>query len=658
MTLPVRRFTESCDGYQWQILSIVCGLMVCLSGCSDGGKTINTEAETATATAQEELERCEKKLAAALQRLTPDSMATVTRKESVVNALNSWLTTCASEESRELKLSEANGSMLSATAQRFVTAARYTENDTTYIRDCLLLRSLSEAIWKQADAASTDVTAAEVDRIVRLFNTVVRTISLMPADEERVPVGIYEVLLTGRGTVDDRIWIFAEALRQRQIDAFIIRPSAPPSADDDKSLLQTANVLVAVTVEPTVLLFDPLTGTAVPKSGDKTPLVTEPAGLEDLKAIDRWHNCAVEIVAQPACFSPRMLLLQEHLPAEEAATLYEELKGGTSEIQPIVERITAAGKGVWAEENVGIWTFPESQAVAAGALTEEQSAAYIALLRPYDAPFERDPLKSSELLEEIDVNEEQLTDEEKMQRRMQLLEKRLEKINESSEEHFGRASKRLLKTRLQQVMGATGIGMIQQLQQIRIASMQEVVEVELPVGDNKAAVIPFMLPENIRRVHRSATGDALFWTSLCQAARGDHGASVTTFRNYRRQYPNDRWNYASMINEAIALIMIGDSATAQTVLDAADQEDNPERRRTQWLLSRLQGDTSTSDPAPATATTSTNDNQSTTGEATSAGESAPKSPVAEPADEKQSAAAEDPAGSDNPEPDKPSDDNP
>ena len=584
-------------------LSVICGavnyahragrvaalaILLCFfTGCTSDNNPVDSSSTAETSTAQEELERCEKKLAAALQRLSPEAMSTTNRKDSVVNALNSWLTSCGSNESSGMKVSDANASMLSATAQRFATAARYTENDTTYVRDCLMLRSMSESIWKQADSATPGAIASDRDRVVRLFADVVRNVGLMNKDEQRVPVGLYEVLLTGRGTVDDRIWVFAEALRQRQIDAFVIRPSSEVANDATGGLLETVNMLVAVAVEPGVFLFDPISGTPVPRAGDSSILVSEPAGLSDLKSFERWTSPRVELVAQPAAFSPRMLLLQEHLPAEESAVLYEELKGGSSEIQPLVERVVSSGNGAWSQEDISIWSYPETRAVAAGALSEEQSAAYVALLRPYDAPFERDPLKSSDLFDEIDVNQEQLTEEEKMARRMQLLEERWKRINESSEELFGRASKRLLKTRLEQIMGAVDVSMIQQLQQIRIASMQVTVEVEVPVGDNKAAVMPFRLPDSILRVHRNATGDSLYWTSLCQVARGDHGASVTTFRNYRRQYPDDRWKYGSMINEAIALIQIGDNATARAVLSEADTEDNPERIRTQWLLSRL-----------------------------------------------------------------------
>ncbi|MCA9037086.1 MAG: hypothetical protein KDA91_18245 [Planctomycetaceae bacterium] len=563
--------------------------VLCLGGCSSGSKPEISSVEAEATSAQEERSRCEKKLAGALSRLSPDAMATTTRREPVVNALNSWLTECVDEDTRSsTELSEANAAMVSASAKRFATGARFSENDTLYIRDCLMLRALTEAVWKQADSQANNGIATDTERVVLLFDEVVRNVGLMPESEQRIPVGLYEVLLTGRGTMNDRISIFAEALRQRQLDAFILRPAEPAEAEDAGNRLQSANALIGVAVNSELLLFDPAVGSAVPKPGDDQPIVTEPAGMNELVASERWKNPAVQIVAHPAAFASRMLTLQEKLPAEDAAILYEELRGGGSEIQPLVDRIVAVGNGLWSAENVSVWNVPEERTVAAAALSETELAEYRTLLRPYDTPFERDPLKSSELLGKLEIEDDpQLSEAENIQRRMMALAERFQQIEESSEKMFGRASKRLLKTRLEQIMGSSDVTMIQQLQQIRIASMQETVEVSIDMGNKKAAVREYYLPPNILAVHRSATSDALYWTSLCQVTRGDHGASVTTFRNYRRQYPEGKWKFHSLVNEALGLIMIGDTTTAVEVLIQANTDENPEQLRTQWLLSRL-----------------------------------------------------------------------
>jgi len=141
--------------------------------------------------------------------------------------------------------------------------------------------------------------------------------------------------------------------------------------------------------------------------------------------------------------------------------------------------------------------------------------------------------------------------------------------------------------------------MIQDLQQIRIASLQEKIELEIPIDEKKAMVVPFKLPETILNVQRSAVGDTLYWTSMSQMSRNDMGAAVATLRNYRRQYPDEKMFYPAMTIEAEALLQLGDAKTAAAVLKEADVEQNPERLRVQWMLARLNSNAS----APASATT-------------------------------------------------------
>jgi hypothetical protein len=567
---------------------LIFGGLLTSSGCDQGSPKAEVKpAETSQAAADAQKDRCRQRLSSAVQKLKPDSMALQTRRESVVNSLNSWLTSCVADAGKASQLSSVNAAMLSPAAQRFATSARFTENDTVYIRDCLLLRSLVESIWKQADAAAKGGVASDPDRIVLLFSEIMRMVSLMNDTEERVPVGIYEVLLTGRGRLEDRTWIFAEALRQRQIDAFLLQTDAAADESNPNDILNTAGQLVGVIADSRVLLFDPARGTAVPLAGDNSLLVTSPAGIGELSAHARWKSPGIRLIAHPASFSPRMLVLQEQLPADNAATLYEELAGGGSEIRPLQERIAEAGTGLWTTDTMAIWDYPEKATSSAAGLDETQQQAYALLLKPYDAPFERDPLKSEELFENPGVTDEQLSEAERDYKRREMLMERLRKIEESSEELFGKASKRLLSVRVEQIMGTADVGMIQQLQQIRIASMQDYVEVNVPLPDKKEAVIPYQLPEAIRQVHRNATGDSLFWTSQCQVARGDLGASVNTFRNYRRQYPTEKWVTSSFLQEALSLIRMGNASAARVPLTEADQENNPELLQVRWLLSRL-----------------------------------------------------------------------
>lgn len=568
-----RRFSVACSLFGALLASG-------LTGCGEAPAPVKVEDSTPQQVNSADESR--RKLSSAIQRIRPETMATQTRREMVVNSLNSWLATNAQGDVENIRISEQNSAELSPAALRTATAVRYTENDIVYIRDCLLMKKLTESIWKQADSNSTSGQASEQERVVALFRHLMRNMSLLPADSTRIPVGLYEAMLTGIGSVDDRIWAFAEALRQRSLDSIVLQAATPgdPASSD---IAMAADVLVGVVVEDRLLLFDPLRGTAVPKSEDSGAIITAPAGLDAIATLDRWKNASALVVCHPSAFAPRMLILQQRLEATDSANLYEELVGGTSEIRPLKERLCAVVGSLWKPEALKVWSVPEQRIAAAAALSEEQKQAYTLLMRPFDSPFERETLNVGNLLADPNINEAELTLEKKMEAKMLALEKLLER----SDDLFGKPSRRLLTTRVQQIMGSFDIEMIQDLQGIRIACMQEKIELEIPIDDKKAAVVPFVLPKTILDVQRSAVGDTLYWTSMSQISRSDMGAAVATLRSYRRQYPDEKSFFASLINEAEALITLGDLKSAATALKEADVEKSPERVRAHWLLTRL-----------------------------------------------------------------------
>jgi TolA-binding protein len=128
--------------------------------------------------------------------------------------------------------------------------------------------------------------------------------------------------------------------------------------------------------------------------------------------------------------------------------------------------------------------------------------------------------------------------------------------------------------------------MIQELQQIRIASLQESIDINFSDGAQMLTRrIP--LPDSILSVQRAAVSDALYWTALTQLSMNDYGTAVQTLRNYRRQYPNSSLQFASQLNEAEALAELGNLASAAEVLAGANIPENPEQVRAAWLHSML-----------------------------------------------------------------------
>jgi hypothetical protein len=613
-----------------------------VTGCNS--ETPKPQDGGASAASVNEADECRRKLGTAIERIQPESMAVQTRRETVVNGLNSWLASCAESEVEAMKVSDGNAALLTPAALRTAEAVRFTENDIGYIRDCLLLKSLTESIWKQADAqvaaASVeggDKTATETERVVALFRYLMRNIALLPAEDMRVPVGIYEVLMTGRGSIDDRIWVFAEALRQRQLDAILIRPSAAGDGAANDAVA-AADLLIGVVAEGRLLLFDPVRATAVPKPGDLSVMVMDPAGLELLTDHERWKTATTYVICHPSAAAPRMLVLQERLEASDSAILYEELVGGTSEIHPLQSRVGEVVSSVWPANGLKIWEVPEQRIAAAASLTEEQKQSFSRLMRPFDSPFERESLvvDDEDLVTDPNIDQTKLSMEEKMDMKLEALAKRMER----SDDLFGKPSRRLLNARLTQIMGNNEVDMIQDLQQIRIACMQERIELQIKVDAKQAMVLPpIPLPKAILDVQRSAVGDTLYWTALCQMARNDMGVAVATLRNYRKQYPEEKTVLASLINEAEALIQIGDTRSALTTLANADVDHNPDRPRVRWLLSRLNSTSASPATEPPAAEVPT-PQKPDTGTPAAAQDADAKTPAPDAAPDKAAAAPE------------------
>ncbi|MEZ6126424.1 MAG: hypothetical protein R3C49_25150 [Planctomycetaceae bacterium] len=424
--------------------------------------------------------------------------------------------------------------------------------------------------------------------MMTLFDWVIQTVALLPADVRRPPMGLFEVMLSGRGTANDRAWVFAEALRQEQLDGVIIATKAEPAEDGNSQDL--APWLFAALTSDGVLLFDMTIGLPVTADG-KADLLKPTAGdLAVLKDHERWKDSTVQPIAQAAAFAPRMMILQDQLAADDAAVLFEELTGGVSRIRPIVDRILDAGKGFWTRDDISVWPYPEQQVVASSALSEQQQQELANLLRPFDAPFERPVLDPPSAGELTSVPEE-LGAEERQQLAQNRIIQQFERMNQSSEAMFGKPSRRLLKARIEQLLGHTDTGVIQQLQQIRIAGMQEFIRIAIPQqlqeSQGYPPVINIPLPAFIREVNESSTGNSLYWTGLCQLDRGEAGAAITTLRNYRRNYPEGRWRFAAMFVEGMASLREGRRDAAIEALKEADSEGNPERRRAQVMLKSL-----------------------------------------------------------------------
>jgi hypothetical protein len=580
---------------------LLCAGFTCLfftcMGCNSSAPPSQEAAPEDSAARQ--ADECRSRLTNAVTRVAPESMAVQQRRDGIVNAVNSWLASCAEADVRKLAISDANAALLTPDALRTARVSRFSETDILYIRDCLMLSRLTASIWKQIDTSS-DAAAADRQRVTAFFRHIVQLLALLPADSSRPPVGFYEALLTGRGTAEDRIWAFTEGLRQRQIDSLVLH-AAPPQNNtssvsqdppaDTLDIPGTAEWLVLAVVGDDTLLFDPLRGTPVPSPDELAIPVRSPADIRILQNLDRWKNATVFVPVHPSAAAPRMLVFQQQMEASTAAILYEELAGGTSEIRPLLDRLPQSVLQLWPAAGIQLWSVPETRINAAAIATEQQKQELQLLMRPFDSPFERASIDREKLLADANVEESQLSQEELDA----LIANALAEMLQRSDTLFGKPSRRLLKARVSQLSGNFQVDMIQELQQIRIASLQD--SIDLSFNDGQQTLtrrIP--LPEAIVSIQRTAVADALYWTALTQVSRGDYGTAVQTLRNFRRQYPESPLQHAALLNEAESLAELGNPALAARVLDA-ETPNNPEQLRFAWWRSALKAAAAATPPA-------------------------------------------------------------
>lgn len=619
-------------------LAVICAFSF-IAGCGSGDTKPDTgklaESPGSKSNTLAAAEQCRNKLAAAISRLSAERFSSAVDAERSVSGLNSWVASCSAAEFSEAVLDEQSLELLNDNPR--VTAQRFTGSDGYYIRDCLLLRDLSDEIVSTVEVDDAG-QGRELARVIALFDWVNRHVSLKSSEEDDLPYSLLDVMLLGKGTPEYRGWLFAELLRQQQVDAVWVQTdaepggsetSSPDEADGDaeaadtasaaeteaeaepktekkdasESLLDTSKSVLVVLHDGGGWVFDCHAGVPVPVGGKFDPSSPRPATLESLLQHSRWKVATVQLIAQASTFAPRMLILQDELASDDAAILYEELSGGSSDIRPLLQRVVDASDGAWEMSEISVWPFPEQVSVASHALSESQQSQLDQAMKFFDAPFERSIVEvgGGELFsDETDALTEQeraaLSDEERkalVQSRMRANFERLNAATATSEDRFGKASKKLLKARLQQISGDISTDVIQQLQQVRIASMETAIRVDVPESYQAeyklGAQILLPLPEMIRAVNESSKGNSMYWAALCQIERGEFGPAVITLSNYRRQHPDGHWIYPSMINEALGHLARNRTSKAVEVLKLADQPDNPEQLRVRLLLDALQG---------------------------------------------------------------------
>lgn len=513
-----------------------CVFLATGTGCredSSPGGAAGGSANTRTAS-----QRCDDLVAGVLSMVRPENLEISSSPEDVARQLNQWYVSCGGADAGDAAHPFPEGDwqrLLTAQQRRALTLPKFAVRDAQDIRDSLLeRRTLDFALRSAGD---------DLQRAVELFHYVVRNVALNDSEAEKLPLTPFHVVLFGRGTAEDRAWVYARLLRQLGIDAVILRPSSNDSSAKQRWLL-------AVLLKGEAYLFDPGLGSPLPSARDDltAAVVQMPATLAEVLAHPElldpyapaqeasgsggWSSPRVELIGETAHWSRRREELQLALPAGEAVVI----SGRLAELH---ERVVSAGQGRWTAENVSIWGYPDSRWDALGQLSDTDADRFGLMRLPFAAPIEveRDP----------ETRQERVLPPQRIQ----------------------------FRTRLKQVLG----------------DYDEAVRAYMLIRSRRQlppqvlALIPADSREAYAYMHARASHDAFFWAGVCQLEQGDFAAASDTFRSFLEKNRGSPWTAHCLELLALCQFQQGHLTDAVATLESVPAAD-PARPGADLLIRR------------------------------------------------------------------------
>jgi len=459
--------------------------------------------------------------------------------------LNEWLTLRGGiDAGTELSTADRKTleRLLPAEELSFVEQPRFTPRDADHIGACLIEKAVAEQV--------TAGVEGDLEQVLALFNYACRNIALLDP-ESHIVSGRFQTLLLGRGAAEDRAHLFANLLRQLQIDSMILRPAASESGDEPNE----AHWLIGVLLNEEVYLFDPHLGWPVPSLEDDPNSVTAmlPATLADamnddavLRQLDlsqehrhplssaTLRDPRVLLIGSSSCWSPIMKKLQMSLTGDRAVVVYDGLLDD-GQVAGLLTRVARFAGTQWNPEDTSLWAYPAQQA---GAATDTESA---------------DAKESARRMQRFEIPLERLVD--------------LQQLTVQ----FGPPQHSLWKSRVTQLLGdyvsATTV-----FQAIRIDG-------DLPVQ--------FKVNEDIRRMHAEGIDDATYWVGLCQYELGEFRSARETLRNYLSVRVSVGGAWVDNARELFAICLAREGRLAEATLHMTELDDDlPRHRGPRLLLSR------------------------------------------------------------------------
>jgi hypothetical protein len=356
---------------------LLVGLALFFAGRGTPPTPADPSQETAGASSVEA--DCDRQLSEILTSMDPLRLGVSTNIQDCEHDLNQWRTECGRPPDGKPIAEDAEtvARLLAPEAAARAAAPEYSQRDVAHVRTSLMLRQLADHV-----AAGHDDPVAQS---VALFDFVQRNVLDPPPGMVLPPLTLYEVLSYGRGTAEQRAWLFAELLRQIRIDAVLLEAS-PATMESTAPSTPAHGPLVGALVKQgeqvQVYVFDAAIGLPIPGPDEATstePFVMRPATLAQLRENDgllrqldvegqpypltsaQLQVVRAGIVGTSSLWAERIALVAARTQFREAV-FYDGL--GTNRLRKpsLLDRVVAGGaSGLWSAEQVFVWPLPEEQ---------------------------------------------------------------------------------------------------------------------------------------------------------------------------------------------------------------------------------------------------------------------------------------------------------
>lgn len=487
-------------------------------GCTGNSSPGTRSQKSGSASAEVTDQKCSDFILNILDVFQLNRLGISARTSDGVVMLNQWQKDCRVTNHVPL-LDQAVQNLLSTEQLTAINERRYSIQDGERLRDCALFRKVSEYAIGSADN--------DLDRVVNLFDHVVRNVDLVTKHYEDLPLTPYESYLFGSGTAEDRAWIFISLLRQLKIDAVIVSPKKSNGGEATAG----SPFFVGVLLNDEVYLFEPRFGLPVrPASGDAaaatlaqvvaTPDLLKQFDLSD-KQLSLYSDATprdpqVEIVGDTSLFSARMETLQPQFSGDRATIISDPLQDVDD--QPgLLSRVAKVKE--WPSSAVRLWSYPESQLSAYAKVSEDQQGKLQGLRSIWDAP------RGSAAT--------------------------------TAGPGGSTSVRKLIHARIAHVSGDYS-GAIRAYNLVRV---------------NGRAVPGQLINAVDQFVNNQASDHAFYWKGICQFENGDVKGAKDTFEKYLAQSKPGLWQAACRYQLARCQADTGDFAAAIATLEATPEND-------------------------------------------------------------------------------------